>query len=412
MDKKKFLNWKQFRDGTHRTCHPEQTYERIAPFLPVMGITRVANVTGLDTIGIPVCMVARPNARSLAVSQGKGFTLAAARVSGVMEAIEGYHAERLDVNTRLGGVCDLAENHRVVDVNNLARNKRKKFTDQTRIPWVEAVDLYSGDPIWVPYETVHLDFTLPLCFDGEYFISDTNGLASGNCPEEAIVHGLSEIVERDALTLWALRDKDFQDSRRVDFKSIDDPRCKEVIARFFGADVIPGVWDISTDIDLPVFMCKITQADFSDFSIRPAMGSGCHPDRDIALMRALTEAAQSRLTFISGARDDQPIKNYKRFQNGECNNWIYDILRKEGQHSYRGIRSFQGECLEDDLDHILKSLKSVGMTQALYVDLTKQHFGISVVKVIVPGLENHTNADHRVPGKRAMAILSKRCEDA
>ena len=62
---------------------------------PQMGITRVANVTGLDRVGIPVVMVVRPNSRSVAVSQGKGLTVAAAKASGVMEAAELWHAEHI-----------------------------------------------------------------------------------------------------------------------------------------------------------------------------------------------------------------------------------------------------------------------------------------------------------------------------
>ena len=63
-----------------------------------MGITRIANVTGLDRIGIPVVMVCRPNARSIAVSQGKGLDMDAAIVSGLMESAELYHAEQIELS--------------------------------------------------------------------------------------------------------------------------------------------------------------------------------------------------------------------------------------------------------------------------------------------------------------------------
>ncbi len=79
--------------GPHRRVPPEETLARLAPHLERMGITRVANVTGLDRVGVPVVTVVRPNARSLAVSQGKGLTLAAAKVSAIMEAVELHHAE-------------------------------------------------------------------------------------------------------------------------------------------------------------------------------------------------------------------------------------------------------------------------------------------------------------------------------
>src|SRR5262249_47992169 len=86
---------KAFREGTDRTASPEATLARVAPLMAAMGITRVANLTGLDRLGLPTVAVARPNARSISVSQGKGVTLAAAKASGLMESIEGYHAEHI-----------------------------------------------------------------------------------------------------------------------------------------------------------------------------------------------------------------------------------------------------------------------------------------------------------------------------
>src|SRR5207249_8186019 len=73
---------KVVRRGTHRSASLDDTLKRALPLAPVMGITRVANVTGLDSVGIPVVMVCRPNSRSVAVSQGKGIDLASARASG------------------------------------------------------------------------------------------------------------------------------------------------------------------------------------------------------------------------------------------------------------------------------------------------------------------------------------------
>ena len=81
---------KAYRCGTHRLIGPEETMARARPFLGTMGITRIANVTGLDCIGVHVAQAIRPNSRSLAVSQGKGLTLAAAKASALMESIEAY----------------------------------------------------------------------------------------------------------------------------------------------------------------------------------------------------------------------------------------------------------------------------------------------------------------------------------
>src|SRR5256885_17117434 len=85
---------KGFVETTHRTCPPEETLERIRPLLPTAGITRIANITGLDRIGIPIIQAMRPNAPTLANSSGKGFTVAAATVSAAMEGIELHFAEQ------------------------------------------------------------------------------------------------------------------------------------------------------------------------------------------------------------------------------------------------------------------------------------------------------------------------------
>src|SRR5919202_3278663 len=84
---------KVYRKGTHRARFPEETWDIIEPKLTRFGITRIADVTGLDTIGIPVALGIRPLARSLSVSQGKGQTSTLAKVSAAMESIELWHAE-------------------------------------------------------------------------------------------------------------------------------------------------------------------------------------------------------------------------------------------------------------------------------------------------------------------------------
>ncbi|MDW6058523.1 hypothetical protein SAZ11_11140 [Streptomyces sp. FXJ1.4098] len=80
-------------DGTHRVRHPEETWTLINGLRDRFGITRVADVTGLDTLGVPVVMAVRPAAKTLTVSQGKGASLLLARVSAVMESVELWHAE-------------------------------------------------------------------------------------------------------------------------------------------------------------------------------------------------------------------------------------------------------------------------------------------------------------------------------
>ena len=115
------LSSKSHRRGTHRHISPADTLRAVEPLLPHAGITRVANITGLDRVGIPVVAVYRPNSRSLAVFQGKGLDLDAARASGVMEAIEAYHAEHVTHPLRLASWTEMRRAAPVVDVELLPR---------------------------------------------------------------------------------------------------------------------------------------------------------------------------------------------------------------------------------------------------------------------------------------------------
>ncbi|MDP6346482.1 MAG: YcaO-like family protein, partial [Alphaproteobacteria bacterium] len=292
---------KGHRRGTHRTMAPAQTLAQTRPHMAAMGITRIANVTGLDRIGIPVVMVMRPNARSIAVSQGKGLDLDAAKASGLMEAVEAFHAERISLPLKLAGAEELSADHPLVDVDRLPKVVGGRFTPSLPLLWIEGRELMADRPVWLPYEMVHANYTLPPPTGAGCFPATTNGLASGNHLFEAICHGLAEVIERDATALWTRRDLHDQRRGRLGLDTVDDPDCRAVLERIGAADLRPAVWETTTDVGVPAFFCALADD-------RPGshlgVGAGCHPARAIALVRALTEAVQVRTTYITGARDD------------------------------------------------------------------------------------------------------------
>jgi len=398
---------KDFKDSTHRLVPPEKTLAWIQRYLPVMGITRVANVTGLDTIGIPVVMVCRPNSRSVSVSQGKGFDLIAAKVSGVMESIESYHAERIDLPLKLGSHEDLRYKNPVIDVERLPRFSDSRFAPYTPLLWIEAQEIMGGESVWLPYELVHLNYTLSLPTGHGCFVASSNGLASGNHLLEAVSHGITEVVERDATTLWHLLEPEEQQRTRVDLDTVDDPCCRALLTQYRQAGVMVAVWETTSDVGIPSFLCRILQEEGPPSNtLRPASGMGCHPARNVALMRALTEAAQSRLTFISGARDDMTRDDYGRYLDRET----YDAWRATMDHDgpgrgFQRAPTFLGETFEQDVAWELERLRAVGIEQVAVVDLTKPEFGIPVARVVIPGLEGIDHSPKFVPGSRAKSRM-------
>ncbi|MCE9667487.1 YcaO-like family protein [Myxococcus stipitatus] len=400
---------KHFREGTHRCVSPAQTLERVRPLMPVMGITRVANVTGLDTVGIPVVMVTRPNSRSLAVSQGKGLTLEAAKASGLMESVEGYHAEHVTLPLRLATYNELRYRAPAVDVAGLPRLSVSLFHPNWRMLWVEGMDLMGAGPLWLPFDLVHTDFSLPLPTGSGAFLMSSNGLASGNHVLEATLHGLCEVVERDSTALWFARGPREQAATRLDLGSVDDAACRSVLETYARAGVSVGVWETTTDVGVPAFTCSIV--DTEPEPLRPvavASGMGCHPSREVALLRALTEAAQSRLTRISGARDDLHRKAYEQAREGVVAERLRARLREEPPaRCFRGAPTHDGDTLEDDLGWVLSRLREAGLGQVVAVDLTKPELGIPVVRVVVPGLESTHEAPGYLPGPRARRVLQE-----
>jgi YcaO-like protein with predicted kinase domain len=391
--------------GTHRAIAPEETVAHAGRFARALGITRVADVTRLDTIGLPVVVVHRPNARSLSVSQGKGISLAAAKASGLMEAIELYHAEHITLPVRFASLDDLRANHDLVDVTALPRLSVGHFHGDLRLLWIEGVNLLGDAPLWLPYELVHADFTLPFPPGSGCFVNSSNGLASGNRPLEALVHAICEVVERDATTLWHMADSAGQAERRLDPGSIDDPLCAEVLARFEAADVAVGMWETTSDVGVAAFFCTIVDREPRTWrQLYPSSGAGCHPNRSIALLRALTEAAQSRLTLISGARDDQPRAEYQTWQDVDA----VDRLRREIEDApclrrFEDVPTVEADLFEDDLAWLLDRLRRAGLRTVVAVDLTKPGIAIPVFRVVVPGLEPPHEVPGYVPGARARA---------
>ncbi len=94
-----------YRTGTYRSASPESTRDRIRPMLDRFSITRVADITDLDEIGLPTMVCYRPDSKTLTVSIGTGIEPAQAFVSAVMEAIEIWHLEYAELPVAETGPC-------------------------------------------------------------------------------------------------------------------------------------------------------------------------------------------------------------------------------------------------------------------------------------------------------------------
>jgi YcaO-like protein with predicted kinase domain len=392
-----------------RVRSPEQTWRAIKPRLREFGITRIGEITGLDRIGLPVWIAIRPNARTLSVSQGKGLNDTAAKVSAAMEALELAHAEKPGVELRHGTASELAALGNIVDLTALPAARSSAFGANTVIAWTRAVDWKTGEPIWVPFEIVNADASVHRMDGAGSFLHTTNGLASGNVAEEAILHGLCELIERDAVALWHYAGPTAQAASRIAPASIDFPVVADVIRRLRSAEIEPIVWDATSDIGIATIRVALYDNN-SDPVTNPlpvSAGAGCHADKTIALCRALTEAAQSRLTAIAGSRDDLGRQRYRETQSAHTLNAFRAQAQGDtGHKAFSSVPHATPGSVTDALNLVVARLERAGLAQVLTVNLSKSGMPVAVVRTIVPGLEGPIDSPSYLPGARVLARAS------
>lgn len=272
-----------------------------------IGVTRIARITGLDRAGVEVAAAIRPGGHVLQVSTGKGETWEAAARGAVSEAAELEAAERPRVDAR-GPFAALRERFggAVVDPAALAPGLAAPGWGSLRLAWREAMDSQSGAPRLVPTHAVHCPppGTEPLGLAVVPWTS--SGLAAHPDRDAALLHALLELCERDQLARALPRGftPRLVRARLLDPDALERgaPRtaawCSALTARGFTVHLL----DASGPLGLPTAAALL--ADHERGPVPLTAGYACRLDRDEALLAALLEAAQSRLTEIHGARED------------------------------------------------------------------------------------------------------------
>lgn len=372
-------------DGTHRVRRPEETWAIADRLRGTFGVTRVADVTGLDTLGVPVVMAVRPAAKTLTVSQGKGTSLLLARISAVMESVELWHAEYAcpspEVLDTPAYELDLP-----YDVCDLQQHPGSLLSERTPLHWVTGTEAVSGAKTLVPHSYVGVDYQVGDDWRPPLLHGSTNGLASGNSYDEAVTHALYEVIERDCTA--AVGSVPVAERRHVDPATVDDPMCASVLGRIADAGAWVEIVDVPTRWGLPCFVTYIWSEDFPAL----AVGSGVHSSPAVALSRAVTESAQSRLTAIAGSRDDLATA---LFTTGSSAPGRPPVTEGEVV-GWRDVARPAREFTEDTAETrwLAERVRELTGRPPVVVDLsTESEF--SVVKVVAAGLE--FDGRHEIP---------------
>jgi ribosomal protein S12 methylthiotransferase accessory factor len=375
----------------------------VTPLLERIGVTRVADVTGLDRAGIPNFTTVRPRERGEGLSyyNGKGVTRTAAHAGALMEAVERYTAELCDLPIHCCTFEEIQQHGPAVDPDSLIAPRAMKYQRDLALEWIEGFDFVSEQGIFLPLNAVLYPYFPP---EGRSVLYDagTNGLASGNTVEEALCHGICEVIERDAMAVsdaWidlapsvarvlqnlgvTIPTSNLSNDERfplIDLETLP-PRALMLVRKFQRAGILVYLRDITSTARIATLDCTIVERQLDGRCLAHG-GTGSHPDARVAATRALSEASQSRVGHIQGGRED-----LVRIVGGQGTFDPDEVYGRRTVRPFSSVASFEHSRIDEEIRFLLERLKEDGFKHVIAVDLTRPEVGIPVVRVVIPGTE-------------------------
>lgn len=370
------------RGTSCRTRTARATLRQVWPLRRHLGITRLADISELDYLGIPVIVASRPAVQDVQITttQGKGVNYVDALASALLEAVERHAASRRQP-TLLATVAQLEALGRAYlppEALNAAP------VGEHPIEWIAATSLRTGQEVLVPAADVLYPYFAP---PGAVrpMRPSTTGLASGNTTAEAILHALFEVIERDAVSCHQLG----AGAKLLDLDSLPDGSPERWLCdRFKQAGVELFVLDMS-ETSLAATFRAIT-IDHSPRGPRLMVGGqGAHIYPQVALRRALAEAAQSRAVAIQASREDlvRHADNWNpQFNVGLRARLLREMARREGVTALKTTNPNEGDSIASLLRQMCRRVAAAGFADVVYTNLTDPRIGIPTLHVLVPGM--------------------------
>jgi oxazoline/thiazoline synthase len=405
-------------DGGHRYCSPQETLSKYQHHLsPITGIVR--ELTKLPGHHLNHTYIAKHHCVTIfddvdnlrknlgGRSAGKGRTDIQARASGFCEAIERYSGVwQGDEIRKLASFQKLGEraihpnacmNFSQQQYENRAewntqchgwfQKNPEPFDEEREIDWTPVWSLTERDFKYLP--TAYCYYGYPQIERLDCW-ADSNGCASGNTIEEAILQGFMELVERDSVAIWWYNRLQ---KPQVDLDSFDDAYIRDLQQYYQELGRELWILDITSDLNIPTFAAISRRKD------RPVediiLGYGTHFDPTIALSRAVTELNQILPSVLSANADG--TTHYPQYTDPLAIEWWKTATLAE--HPYlipdpkltpkilTDYHQIASNDLFDDVKLCQKIVEEKNM-QILVLDQTRPDIGLRVAKVIVPGLRH------------------------
>ena len=408
-------------DGGHRCFSPEETLKKYEHHIsPITGAVRGLRQVSKIENGLAHNYIAGHNFATLfdglyflrqnirGRSAGKGKTDSQAKASALGEAIERYSGvfqgneiRQKGSYKKMGQVAihpnacmNFSEEQYKMRLQWNASSRCTSMFQMVPEPFDEEIEI-EWTPVW---SLTHQEFKyLPTayCYYGyqklpkPYCWADSNGTAAGNSKEEAILQGFMELVERDSVALWW-----YNRVQRplVNLDSFDEPYFLALKNYYHSINRDLWVLDLTSDFNIPVFAAISKRTDKGVENI--TFGFGAHFDPKIGILRALTEANQLLPAVLSVAHDGSTEYLYSDelaiewWKTATLENQPYLVPDASAVPKiYSDYLQLGSDDLKEDVMTCVKIAEKLGM-ETLVLDQTQPDIGLSVVKVIVPGMRH------------------------
>jgi ribosomal protein S12 methylthiotransferase accessory factor len=386
-----------------RALHGEELADveaRLERLLDLVPVTRVYDATPLDRLGVPVWAAVTPLAADLTVHAGKGMTPQAARVSALMEAIERVSAEAVAPERVLrSSFRELGP--AAIDPELFDLPFDTTYRPDRMCAWVRGSDLLAERDVWVARDLVISPAREGVCSGPE-----TNGLAAGSSALQAVLHGVLEVIERDAAAHERFLRRHGEGGQigtlRVIAPDTLPDQAAELVQRLRSAGLEVTLVELTHDIGVPVFRAVLTDPSFPGREGQAARfeGLGCDLDAERALIAAVSEAAQSHTAVLVGARDffegQAPPASRSRFIE-----WLLAPTEVQPFKPSEGLP----DGLADLLGIVVGQLRAAGFLHCVVVELTRPDLDVPVVRVLLPGAAGPWGETTRRPPERLLRRL-------
>ena len=384
------------------TILPSDTIKKAEGVLQKIGVERVEQINPKFTDGVPIFRLNEAPVKAKCHRQacqwslpptplnnpprenfGKGMTMEQSKASAMMEAIERYCGQRFPHNKVVNASYEEVQDYTIhlsefnfpslpLKCENCPERNNGCFQELSNVcqEWSWGYSLISRRPVLVPSALVYYPYISSSNIS--FMFNDTGGLSAGNILEEAILQGIAEVIERDAL-YYAFNLGNLKSMPMLNLnKGTKNRHIQKFINKISPENIF--AFHIKNE-NLKIGVSTVSA--FICYSMRDGRryfgGSGTSLDPEVALLRALTELEQQKVRQKALIEFDP---NYLVAHNS--------IGLEEGT-SIEKIPNQSTGNIRSDIELCLDRL-SKNNTDVIVVDLTHPEIRIPVVRVVIPKL--------------------------